>query len=490
VAADLPNVQNPMPRSLFRLSVTAAALAIAAAGAWGAAKRPNILFVMSDDHATHAISAYGSKLITTPGIDRIAAEGMLLENCFAVNAICTPSRAAILTGKYGHKTGVTTFNTFDGSQWTVVKELQRAGYHTGVIGKWHLGGEPAGFDRWEILDGQGSYQDSEFITPTGRRVLPGYVTDVITDRALAFLDERPKDQPFLLLYHHKAPHRWWVPSEKHRREFANRRFPEPRTFNDDYSGRSDAAAEATMRMVPHLLPRDVKEKPPEGLSEPELKSWHYQRYMQDYLACVASLDENLRRVLDYLDAHGLRDNTIVIYTSDQGFFLGDHGWYDKRFMYEQSLRMPFVIRYPGQIKPGTRSDAMTLNIDFAATLLDFAGVESRGHEMQGRSFASILRGRKPRDWRTSMYYRYYHYPAHHRVQPHWGVRDERYKLIYFNRIDQWELFDLKQDPDEMRNVYADPSYAAVRARLAAELERLRVQFDDRNQYADIQQDDP
>lgn len=455
-----------------------------------AGRRPNILFIMADDHAAHAISAYGSRLIRTANIDRIAQEGMRLENCFAVNAICTPSRATILTGKYGHMTGVTTFNTFDGRQWTVAQELQRAGYHTGMIGKWHLGGAPTGFDVWEILDGQGSYHDSEFISPAGRKVRPGYVTDVITDRALAFLESRPQDRPFFLMYHHKAPHRPWEPNAKYAREYADKVIPEPPTFNDDYQGRSAAATEATMRMVPNLLKRDVKQDPPPGLNPTELKSWHYQRYMRDYLACVASMDENIGRVLDYLDRSGLAKDTVVIYTSDQGFFLGDHGWFDKRFMYEEALRMPFLIRYPGMIAPGSSSRKMVLNLDFAETFMELAGLSPAGHGMQGRSLVPLLRGESPPDWRTEMYYRYYHYPAHHRVQPHWGVRDERYKLIYFNRLDQWELYDLETDPREMTNVYAVPAYAAVRGRLTAELGRLRAEYGDRDQYADVQQDDP
>ncbi len=477
-----------------------------------AAPRPNILFIMSDDHAAHAISAYGSKLIETPNIDRIAREGMLFKNCFAANAICTPSRATILTGKYSHKNGVPVFNRFDGGQWTVAKELQKAGYHTGMVGKWHLQSDPTGFDHWIVLPGQGKYHDPDFLTPEGRKQIKGYCTDIVTDLALDFLEQRPKNQPFFLKYHHKAPHRAWEPNEKFARLYENRQIPEPPTFNDDYKTRSGAAREAEMTIDRHLNRTDLKVPRPANLDPKELfawnrevdmkmtvtingrqqtlsgealKKWKYQKYMRDYLACVASVDENIGRVLEYLDKNGLRDNTIVIYTSDQGFFLGDHNWYDKRFMYEESLRMPFVIRYPEKIKPGKTSDAMILNVDFAQTFLDFAGVPAPG-DLQGRSIVPLTRGQKPKDWRASMYYRYYHYPGDHRVQPHLGVRTERYKLIHFNKLDEWELFDLKKDPRELNNVYGQPAYAKVQKELLAELARLRVELDDRDQFADIQ----
>jgi arylsulfatase A-like enzyme len=449
--------------------------------------RPNILFIMADDHAAHAVSAYGSKLIQTPNIDRIAREGMLLENCFAVNSICTPSRAAILTGKYSHKNGVPTFNTFDGSQWTVAKELQRAGYHTGMIGKWHLGGTPTGFNVWHILPGQGTYVNPKFISPEGTTVIEGYATDIITDLSLEFLEKRPKDRPFFLMYHHKAPHGPWVPDAKHAALFADAKFPPPATFDDDYATRSDAARQAEMR-VADMSEQVLKVKPPEGLSPAEQARWKYERFMRDYLACVASVDENVGRVLDYLDQHGLRENTVVIYTSDQGFFLGDHGWYDKRFMYEESLRMPFVIRWPGVVSPGTRSDRFALNVDFAPTFLEAAGLAAPP-EVQGRSLGPILRGAAPADWRQTMYYRFYH-TGHNRVQPHWGVRTDRYKLIYFNRLDQWELYDLKSDPREMTNVYTSRAYAGVRPSLEAELTRLRRELDDNGQYSDIQKNEP
>jgi arylsulfatase A-like enzyme len=451
--------------------------------------RPNILYIMADDHAAHAISACGSKINKTPNIDRIARDGMNFSNCLVTNSICTPSRAAILTGKYSHLNGVPVFNRFDGRQPTLAKYLQAAGYRTGMIGKWHLGSDPTGFDHWNILPGQGAYHDPVFIDMGKRKKHTGYCTDLITDFAIKFLDDRPKDKPFFLMCHHKAPHRPWEPDEKHRKQWENVRIPEPETFNDDYAGRSDAAREATMRIDRDLTPGDLKQKPPAELKGEALKKWKYQRYMRDYLACVASVDDNVGRLLDYLDRNGLAENTIVIYTSDQGFFLGEHNWFDKRFMYEESLRMPFLVRWPGKIKAGAASEKMILNVDFAPTLLDAAGVKVPA-DMQGRSFVPLMKGEQPRDWRTSMYYRYYHYPQHHRVQPHYGVRTERYKLIYFNKIDQWELFDLEKDPRELKNLYADPAQAATVKKLKEELFRLKKELKDEDQFEkDVPKDD-
>ena len=455
------------------------------------AKPPNIIFIMSDDHAAHAISAYGSRLIKTPNIDRLAKEGMRLTNCFVTNSICTPSRAAILTGKYAHLNGVPVFNHIDSAQPMLQKYLQQAGYHTGMIGKWHLGGnipgrpddgKPTGFDYWNILPGQGAYFDPEMIEMGERKKRQGYTTDVITDLAIEFIDRRPQDRPFFLMYHHKAPHRNWQPDEKHKRQFENVKVPEPETFNDDYATRSDAARLATMRIDRDLNAEDLKEKPPEGLGGQELKRWKYQRYMRDYLACVAAVDDNVGRLLDRLDRDGLAENTIVIYTSDQGFFLGEHNFFDKRFMYEESLRMPFLIRWPGRIRAGSVNDRMILNVDFAPTLLAAAGRPAPA-DMQGRSFLPLLRGTQVKGWRTSMYYRYYH-PGHHNVAAHYGVRTGRYKLIYFNKLDQWELFDLQKDRNEMKNVYGDPAYADVVKRLKAELYRLKKEVKDEDQFAD------
>src|ERR1022692_977581 len=478
----------------------------------GRAPRPNILFIMADDHAAHAISAYGSKINKTPNIDRLADEGMRFNHCFAVNSICSPSRASILTGKYSHINGVTVFNRFDGSQWTVAKALQQSGYYTGMIGKWHLQSDPTGFDYWNVLPGQGVYHDPVFIEMGTRKKITGYATDIITDLAIDFLKNRPRDKPFFLMCHHKAPHREWSPDEKHAHMFDNETIPEPETFNDDYATRSDAARAATMRIDRNLPRNDLKIPPPQGmngtnlaewkagmdtemevvgagktnqLTGEALKKWKYQRYIKDYLRCIASVDDNVGRLLDYLDASGLRSNTIVIYTSDQGFFLGDHDWFDKRFMYEESIRMPFLVRYPPAIKPGSVNDTMILNVDFAPTFLEFAG-EPVPPEVQGRSIKPLLTGKTPDDWRKIWYYRYYHYPADHQVQPHYGVRTERYKLIYYNRIDQWELFDLKNDPHELKNTYADPANGKIVAGLRSEMARLRRELNDHDQLADQQ----
>jgi arylsulfatase A-like enzyme len=445
--------------------------------------RPNILFIMTDDHAAHAISAYGSKINKTPHLDKLAGEGIRLDRCFVTNSICTPSRAAILTGKYSHKNGVPVFNRFDGSQQTVAKLLQAAGYHTGMFGKWHLGSDPTGFDRWKILPGQGAYHDPVFYTSSARKKETGYCTDLITDFSIEFLDQRPKEKPFFLMCHQKAPHRNWQPREDKKAKWAKVQVPLPETFDDDYAGKSDAAREATMRVEDHLTPNDVKEKPPEGLSGRDLKIWKYQRYMQDYLACVESVDDNIGRLMDYLDKQGLRDNTLVIYTSDQGFFLGDHGWYDKRFMYEESLRMPFLARWPGKVKPGTTSGDMVLNVDFAPTFLTAAGLPVPA-DMQGKNALGVLAGNTPAGWRTDMYYRYYHYPADHRVQPHIGVRTLTHKLIHFNKIDQWELYDLTVDPREKRNLISEPGQQAKVAELKSRLMALKKELGDEDQFAD------
>jgi arylsulfatase A-like enzyme len=458
-------------------------VAVAAPAAAADPPRPNILYIMADDHAAHAISAYGSRVNTTPHIDRIAREGVRFSRCFVTNSICTPSRAAILTGQYAHINGVPVFNPIDPARPTLAKYLQAAGYHTGMVGKWHLGSEPAGFDSWTILPGQGVYNDPTFVTRAGRAKHPGYVTNIITDLTLEFLKNRPKDKPFFLMCHHKAPHRPWVPDPKYARKWESVNVPEPPTLDDDYRTRSDAAREATMRIDRDLTRTDLKGDPPACLSAAELKRWKYQRYMRDYLACIDSIDDSVGRLLDYLDRNGLAENTIVVYTSDQGFFLGDHDWFDKRFMYEESLTMPLLVRWPARVKAGSVNNDMVLNVDFAPTLLDVAG-ERVPADMQGRSFLPLLRGQTPRDWRTSMYYRYYHYPQDHRVQPHYGVRTELYKLIFFNKIAQWELYDLKADPHELKNLYADPAQAETVKRLKDELYRLKKELKDEDQYAD------
>jgi arylsulfatase A-like enzyme len=477
--------------SIFALLAALVMFPPSAAQTQRAAKRPNIVFIMTDDHAAHAISAYGSKLIQTPNIDRLAKEGMKFENCFVTNSICTPSRAAILTGKYSHLNGVPVFNHLDNSQPLLSKYLQAAGYHTGMIGKWHLGGQdpkrpeegkPAGFDYWNILPGQGAYFDPVMIENGDRKKLTGYTTDIITDLSIDFVKNRPQDKPFFLMYHHKAPHRNWQPDEKHRKQYENYEPPIPATFDDDYKGKSDASRQATMHIDENLTRNDLKMDPPAGLSGAALKKWKFKRYMQDYLACVQSVDDNIGRFLEFLDKNGLAENTIVIYTSDQGFFLGEHNFFDKRFMYEESLRMPFLIRWPGKIKPGSVSKGMILNVDFAPMMLDAAGVKTPA-DMQGRSFLPLLAGRMPKDWRTSMYYRYYH-PGDHNVAAHYGIRTQQYKLIYFNKLNQWELYDLRKDPLEMRNVYSDPAYQKIVEQLKKEMNRLKKELKDEDQFAD------
>ena len=476
-------------------------------------QRPNIVYIMSDDHAAHAISAYGSRVNRTPNIDRLAKEGMLMTSVFATNSICTPSRAAILTGQYSHVNGVTVFNRFDSSRLTVATLLHDAGYYTGMIGKWHLGSDPAGFDVWNILPGQGVYMNPIFYTAASETTYTGrYATDVITDLGIDFIRTRPKNKPFFLMLHHKAPHRPWEPDAMHRAPFVDKWIPEPPTLWDSYATRTDALHENEQRVAKDLTRRDLKLVPPEGLAgadltrwlgtKPEsvtvtrhgapvtltgeaLARWKYQRYMQDYLATVQSVDDNIGRLLAYLDRSGLARNTIVVYTSDQGFFLGDHGLFDKRFMYEESLRMPFLVRWPAVIRPGSRSDAMALNIDFAETFLDAAGV-GVPNAMQGRSMLAIWRGRTPADWRTSMYYRYYHDPGDHNTRAHYGVRTRTHKLIYFWKKDQWELYDLVNDPMEMNNLYGQPGQEQLAATLEAELLRLKRAVHDEDQLANAQ----
>ncbi|WP_020577860.1 sulfatase [Actinopolymorpha alba] len=458
--------------------------------------RPNIVFVVSDDHAAHAISAYDDTLLETPGIDRIANEGMRFDATYCTNALCAPSRASILTGTYSHVNGVRGLSThIDASQPTFVSMLREAGYQTWLAGKWHLGHggihDPQGFDYWEILEDQGEYWNPELISPQGRRTIPGYTTTVLTDLAIEQITDRDQSRPFCLLLHHKAPHRSWDPDTKHADLFADREMPEPATLFDDHAGHSEAARNATMRISRDLNERDLKAPYPPELDETDRTHWAYQHYIKDYLRCVTSIDENVGRLLDVLDAEGLRDNTIVVYTSDQGFFLGDHGWYDKRFMYDESVRMPMLVRYPREIPAGSSTDAMALNIDFAQTFLDYAGLEALPR-MQGRSLRPVLREERPADWRTSFYYRYWEHdePGHH-VPAHYGVRTERYKLVYYygdglglpgtsDRITppEWELFDLERDPAELRSVHDDPAYADVRQELEVELARLQKEFGD------------
>ncbi len=494
-----------------------------------AAERPNIVFIMTDDHAAHALSCYGSRINKTPHIDRLAREGMRFENCFCTNSICSPSRAVILTGKYSHLNGmivnIYAGQPFDGSQQTYPKLLQKAGYETAMIGKWHLGSDPTGFDYWEVLPGQGSYYNPDFIQMDGsRKRYEGYCTDIITDLSIDWLKQRhDSDKPFLLITQHKAPHRCWSPAPRHLGKYKHGTIPEPRTLFPDHSRRSPASAESEMSVRDHFRwGHDMKFRgenlfgdhfvsegahneysrmtlaqrqqwdahyEPENqafieqmqagkLTDEDVVRWKYQRYMHDYLGSVEAVDEGVGRLLDTLDETGLADNTIVVYTSDQGFFLGDQGWYDKRFMYEESLRMPLLVRWPQQVRRGAVSDAMVLNLDFAATFLDAAGANVPA-DVQGESFVPILRGRRPANWRKAMYYHYYEYPAVHQVKRHYGIRTERYKLIHFYYdIDAWELYDLRNDPHEWNNLYDDPKYASLVKRLRAELAELRARYGD------------
>lgn len=458
-------------------------------------KRPNILFIMSDDHAAHAISAYKSRINKTPNIDRIANEGMIFDNCFCTNSICAPSRATIISGTHTHINGVTKLNIpFDGRQPTFPKILSEGGYATAMIGKWHLGhggnSDPTGFDYWNVLPGQGEYFDPVMIEMGEKKKLSGYVTDIITDLSINWLENRDKTKPFMLMCHNKAPHRPWIPDKVHEDMYENEDIPEPETFNDNYENRSSAAKEAWMRVDKNLNFYDVKQQEPTGLSDTQLKSWKYQRYIKDYLKCIASIDDNVGRILDYLEDNNLYEDTIVVYTSDQGFFLGDHGWFDKRLMYEESLRMPFVMRYPRMIKPGSRSDEIVLNLDFAQTFIDFAQLDA-DPVMQGRSFKKIAAGENVDDWRKSMYYRYYDFPSMHNVYPHYGIRTKNYKLICYYpagesseegmkplRDIEWELFDLEKDPQEMHSVYFDEHYKDVVDKLKKELAAIKYEAKD------------
>lgn len=468
-----------------------------------AAERPNIIFIMADDHASHAMSCYGSKINKTPNLDRIAKDGMRFENSFCTNSICAPCRAVILTGKHSHINGLID-NTvkFDGSQQTFPKLLQKAGYQTAMIGKWHLKTDPTGFDYWNILPGQGVYYNPNMIEMGERKKYTGYVTDIITDRALDWLRNRNTEKPFCLMCHHKAPHRSWEPGPKHLTMYDDVTIPEPATLFDDYTGRGRAAKEQDMSIEKTMTATDLKLTPPKNLTAEQKKDWDaaynpkneafrkanlqgedlvrwkYQRYIKDYLRCIASVDDNVGRLLDYLDSAGLAENTVVFYTSDQGFYLGDHGWFDKRFMYEESLRMPLLVRYPREIKARSVNKDLVQNLDFAPTFLDFAGVEAP-QDMQGESLRQILRGKTPPQWRKSVYYHYYEYPAVHSVKRHYGVRTERYKLIHFyHDIDEWELYDMRRDPDELKNLYNDPAYAKIIEKLKTELKRLREKYKD------------
>ncbi|WP_204273706.1 sulfatase family protein [Draconibacterium mangrovi] len=461
----------------------------------GANARPNIVFILSDDHASQAISAYGGiydSLAPTPNIDRLADEGMMMRNVFCTNAICGPSRATILTGKYSHINGYyknESGGQFNANQWTFPEELQKNGYQTALFGKWHLGSEPRGFDFFKYHEGAGQqgYYWNPVYNENGVSVTEkGYATNLTTDFALEWLDQAiKKDQPICMLLQYKAPHRSWEPDTKYVDLWKDISMPYPDTYNDNYRTREKTAGDTEMEMN-DFSRNDMKLSPPENLKGKELSSWYgfgnqrdenvypdkslspeenrnwkFQTYIKDYLACIKSVDDNVGRVVDYLDKNGLAENTIVIYTSDQGFYLGEHGWFDKRFMYEESLRMPFLVRYPAKIEAGTANKDIITNIDFAPTLLEVAGI-TPPEEIQGRSFFANLQGNTPDDWTKSMYYHYYEFPFWHHVQPHYGIRNERYKLIHFYyNIDIWEFYDLEKDPNELNNAINEPVYIDI-----------------------------
>ncbi|HVD65244.1 MAG TPA: sulfatase [Lapillicoccus sp.] len=468
------------------------------------ARRPNILFVLSDDHASHAIGAYGSVVNTTPHLDSIAGSGVRFDNLFATNSLCSPSRASLLTGTYSHENGVTTLDTFlDAAQPTFVTQLRDAGYRTGLVGKWHMGhGEsdgvshdPHGFDYWDVLVDQGEYHDPRFLSADGLRLETGYATDVITDLAIRWLDSlesRGEAAPWCLLTWHKAPHRPWEPDEAHSGRYATTPIPVPLTFGDDLGARSATARRARMSIADDLTEEDLKQSVPEGLSREDEALWKYQRYMEDYLACVAAVDDNVGRLVGWLGEHGQLDDTVVVYASDQGFFLGDHGWFDKRFMYEESIRMPFVMSYPRTVPAGTTHTGIVSNVDVAPTLLEATGLTPHPR-MTGRSFWPDITGaHDPKPPHDGLYYRYWmHDDRSHHVGAHYGFRTDRYCLIYFYNDGlgvpgcsddryppEWELYDLAEDPGQLWNVADDPGYASVRSDLERRLWRAQAAVGD------------
>lgn len=518
-----------MKKKLSQLSLAvpfaATFAALPAMPAFAQQNKPlNVVYIMSDDHSYQTISCYDGRYIKTPNIDRIAGEGVRFTNSFVTNSISGPSRAVMLTGKFSHKNGMTTNATrFDSTQVTFPQLLQKAGYQTAIFGKWHLKSNPVGFDKWEVLVGQGQYYNPIFIVPEGRVTHKGYSTDVVTELSLNWLQEdRDTTKPFCLIIHHKAPHRNWMPNTKDIDLFEDKTFDLPHNFYDNYEGRPAAAAqemsiandemdfafdlklnsdEIQTRLklnLTYALKRldslqsnewnrvydsvllDFKNA---NLKGKQLAEWKFQRYMKDYLKCIKSLDDNIGRVLDYLEENGLAQNTMIVYTSDQGFYMGEHGWFDKRFMYEESFRTPLVIRMPAGAKEfAKRGDIEQLvqNVDYAPTILDFAGVEVP-KEMQGESMLPLLIGDSVKNWRQSIYYHYFEYPAEHAVRRHYGVRDSRYKLIHFygHDIDKWELYDLEKDPSEMNNIYDSPKQSQVRERMHKELEMLRTKYEDK-----------
>ncbi len=523
-------MMNLLRRSYSLLSAFAAAIFLLQTAS---AERPNILFIFSDDHAPHAIGAYDGWLKSvnpTPNIDRLASHGMLFRNSFCTNSICGPSRAVIQTGKHSHKNGfMNNGNEFDWEQQTFPKLLQRAGYTTAIYGKSHLKGKPQGFDDWKVLPGQGLYYNPDMITPEGNRRIEGHCTDIVTDLAVEWLKNGREDgKPFMLMVQHKAPHRNWMPALRHLDLYEDIDIPEPNTLFDKWhdnapparfqeleidrhmhlnfdlfvdlvpefpgqsiQGEIDRSAWANMkRMSPMQMkawrdaygPRDAAFHEA-GLTADGLVRWKYQRYVKNYLRCIKGVDESVGTLMATLDELNLSDNTVVIYSSDQGFYVGDHGWYDKRWMYEESLKMPLIVKWPGVTKPGSVDEHLVQNLDYAQTFLEMADTE-QPQDMQGASLVPLLRGEQPKDWRDSIYYHYYEYPSVHMVPRHNGVRDDRYKLIHFYEFDEWEFYDLQSDPDELTNQYENKEYSAEISRMRAELEHLIHHYDDTSDMAE------
>jgi arylsulfatase A-like enzyme len=483
--------------------MTISALAAAAVLAPQQTSRPNIIFIFTDDHADHAISAYGSVINNTPHMDRIANEGMLFENAFVTNSICAPSRAVILSGKHSHLNGqMTNLTTFDGDQMTFPKILQKSGYQTALVGKWHLKSAPQGFDHYEVLVGQGPYYNPVFRTPEGQVKHTGYTTHLITERTFDWLKKRDDDKPFMLMMQHKAPHRQWRPGPDYIGLYEGETIPEPVDLFETWETRNTGAQTNEMSIRYHLrmgqdlkvmeaprnftdeqkavwnehyIPRNkwYEENKPEGDA---LVSWMYQRYIKDYLRCIQSVDDSVGEVLDYLDETGMADNTVVIYSSDQGFYLGDYGWYDKRWMYEPSMRTPLMVRWPGVIEPGSRSSEMVQNLDYAQTFLDIAGATAPD-DMQGESIVPIFRGENVRDWRDTLYYHYYE-EGEHAVPKHCGVRTDRFKIIYYYNLNEWELYDIKNDPREKTNLYNKVEYATLQKNMKRLLRTTQIEYND------------
>lgn len=470
------------------------------------AARPNIVFIFSDDHAYQAISAYGDsrKLIQTPNIDRLAKEGVRFDRALVTNSICGPSRAVILTGKYSHRNGFynNSNSVFDGTQVTFPKLMQKAGYQTAIFGKWHLVSDPTGFDAWQVLPGQGLYYNPPMKAASGAIETKGYVTEIVTDLSIDWISKRDRTKPFVLMCQHKAPHREWAPNIKDLGWNNDRLFPEPATLFDDYANRAPQVADNDMTLEKTITPLDVKLTRPANMSPEQivewdryyaprneaflkadykgkdLVRWRYQRYMHDYLGCVKSVDDNVGRLLAHLEKEGLMENTIVVYSSDQGFYLGEHGWFDKRWIFEESLRTPLLVRWPGVARPGAVSKAIVSNVDFAQTFLDAAGVEAPS-DMQGRSLRPVMDGSVPEGWRTDFYYHYYEYPQPHHVSPHYGVITDRHKLVryYGSGAERTDLFDLEKDPLELRSFAGAAGYESIQADLESRLTRLRKELE-------------